>query len=225
MKLKVYIQIASMIFLAVSYSCTHKIEIDEPILTDTECDSNKVYFVNDIQPILNSSCAYSGCHDAASQQDGVDLSSYSRIMATADVRPGNPDGSDLYEVLEDGEMPPAPNNPLSNEQKQMIYNWIKQGALNNQCISDCDTSNVTFSKNIITITDSYCKGCHSGASPDAGISITNFAEIQTLAADGRLLGVIEHKQGYSPMPKNQNQLSDCQIETIKIWINDGMPNN
>jgi hypothetical protein len=27
------------------------------------------------------------------------------------------------------------------------------------------------------------------------------------------------------MPKNGDQLSDCQIDIIEIWINDGTPNN
>ena len=32
------------------------------------CDPSKVYFVNDVLPIFLSSCAYSGCHDAATHK-------------------------------------------------------------------------------------------------------------------------------------------------------------
>ena len=74
----------------------------------------------------------SGCHDDGSHQDGVVLTSYEKVMATADVRPGRPDNSDLYEVLietdPDKKMPRPPRNPLTNTQIGQIKKWIEQGA-------------------------------------------------------------------------------------------------
>ena len=206
-------------------SCSHKEDLTNPTpeTKDTLCDPNTVYFVNDIQPILNSSCAYSGCHDVVTHADGVDLSSYDKVISTGEVKPGNPNGSELYEKISEGEMPPS--GPLASTQQQKIYDWIKQGAKNNECVQACDTTNVGYALSIKPIMDNNCMGCHSGSSPAGGISITNYTEVKTLAANGKLLGTIEHKAGFSPMPKNMAKLSDCNIAKIKIWINDGMQNN
>ena len=102
-------------------SCTHKedITLQVPVVKDTACDPNLVYYVNDIQPILNSSCAYSGCHDVVTHADGVDLSSYDKVISTGEVQAGNPNGSELYEKIADGKMPPS--GPLPVNQQQKIY--------------------------------------------------------------------------------------------------------
>lgn len=206
-------------------SCTHKDEIETyvPLEVDTLCDPNTVYFVNDIQPILNSNCAYSQCHDNISQKDGVDLSAYDKIISTGEVKAGDPEGSELYEVIQEGEMPPS--GPMASSQQQLIYDWIKQGAKNNKCIESCDTSVVTYSLTIKPTINAFCKGCHTGSLAGGGILITNYTELKAIATDGKLLGTIEYQVGFSPMPKNSPQLSDCNIRQINIWINEGMQNN
>jgi len=40
-----------------------------------------------------------------------------------------------------------------------------------------------------------------------------------------LMGTIKHEAGYSAMPKNGMQLSDCKITQTQKWIDDGTPNN
>ncbi|MBE0638078.1 MAG: hypothetical protein IH598_06145 [Bacteroidales bacterium] len=194
------------------------------------CDPDTVYFQNTILPLLQSSCAISGCHDEASASDGVILTDYARIMSTANVRPFNADGSDLYEVMveddPDKRMPPPPRNPLTTEQTNAVYKWIMQGALNNYCDDiECDSVNVTFSATIWPIIQNRCYGCHSGGSPSGGISLTNHTDLVAVANNGSLMGAIRHEQGYSPMPKNGAKLSDCNISQIQKWINDGTPNN
>lgn len=47
------------------------------------CDTTNVSFATKIQPILNQSCALSGCHDAATKSYGHDLSSYNGAVAAA----------------------------------------------------------------------------------------------------------------------------------------------
>ncbi len=218
-----FVIVSAIVFLAAS--CTHKEDVqpDTPLAKDTLCDPNLVYFVNDIQPILNSSCAYSGCHDVVTHADGVDLTTYNKVISTGEVKAGDPNGSELYEKIVEGKMPPS--GPLASTQQQKIYDWIKQGAKNNECVQACDTTNVTYSITVKTIMDNNCMGCHSGASPAGGIPITNYSEVKTIAANGSLLGSVEHSGGYSPMPKGMAKLSDCNISQIKIWINDGMQNN
>lgn len=192
------------------------------------CDPDSIYFVNDIMPILQSNCAFSGCHGDGSAEEGVDLTSYNSIMRTADVRPFNLKGSELYEKItendKDDVMPPPPANRLSQEQIAKIAQWINQGAQNNAC-DNCDTTAVTFSLVISPLITNNCQGCHSGGDPAGGIQLTNFLQIQTQALSGALHGAISHSAGYTPMPYNQPKLSQCKIDQIRIWIENGAPND
>jgi len=194
------------------------------------CDTNTIYFQQQVLPILVSNCAMSGCHDDASHQDGVVLTSYERVIATADVRPGRPWDSDVYEVLietdPDKRMPRPPRSPLSEQQKQVIYKWIEQGAQNLTCQSSiCDTLNVTYAVTIRNIISNKCQGCHNGAGASAGIDLSTYTGVKAKITDGRLWGAINHLPGFSPMPKNGAKLSDCEITQVRKWIDAGSPNN
>ncbi len=89
----------------------------------------------------------------------------------------------------------------------------------------CDTTNVTFSQTVLPVLQSHCTGCHSGSAPSGNISIVNYNDVVLLVHSGRLLGTIRHEQGYSPMPKGGNKLSNCDIAKLEKWISDGMPDN
>lgn len=199
------------------------------------CDPDTVYFQNTVLPLLQSSCGTTGCHDPVTQQNEVILTSYFYIMQTAEVVPFEPNESKLWEVIEDDfqsdRMPPPPAPPLNADQKQIIYKWIQQGALDNYCeLEPCDSVNVTFSGTVFPIIQNNCYGCHSGPAPTSGISLTNYNEIKSAASipagnAGSLLGVITWTSGNLPMPQNGNKLSVCNIAKIRKWIDDGMPEN
>lgn len=90
----------------------------------------------------------------------------------------------------------------------------------------CDTSIVvTYSKTIVPILQQNCYSCHGGNSPSGGIAMGTYAADKAIAANGKLLGSIEHKSGYSPMPQNMAMLSTCDISKIKKWVSAGIPNN
>lgn len=194
------------------------------------CDPDTVYFHNEILPMLNSGCAVSGCHDAASARDGVILTDYSKIIQTGKVKPGKPADSKLYKVLIDTDpgdrMPPPPRSPFTAEQITKVRRWIEQGAKNNRCESNnCDTLNVSFAAHIFPMMQNNCTGCHSGNQPQGGVMLNSHATIAAAAASGRLLGSVLHSPGYAPMPQGAPKLDNCKITQIKKWINNGTPNN
>ncbi len=194
------------------------------------CDPDTVYFENYVLPLLQSSCGIIGCHDPGSATEGVILTDYTNIISTGGVRAFNPDNSEIYEKIMENDpdkiMPPPPRSPLTQEQKDAIYKWIMQGALNNHCENeDCDTLNVTFQATIWPVVQNRCFGCHSGASPSGGISLENYNSVVSAVSSGRLMGAIKHETGFSAMPKNGAKLSDCTISQFQKWINDGTPNN
>lgn len=200
----------------------------DPDTTGIACDPDTVYFENDIFPLLQASCAYSGCHDAATAQDGVNLTNYFSIIQTGDIKPGNPNGSDLYEAITeddlDKRMPPPPNNPLSAAQIQLIFTWIQQGAKNNKC-DDCDTTDVSYAQNIAPLLNQNCVICHSGANPQAGLNLSNLTELQGAVTYKNLMQRVRHETGYIVMPPSGVKISDCSIRQLELWIQDGMPDN
>lgn len=211
---------------------TDPVDPVDPVDPGITCDPDTTYFVNDILPLLTSSCALSGCHNDASAQDGVVLTTYNKIMNTGEVEPFDLSDSEIYEMIteddNDDRMPPPPYPRLSNDQIAMVADWILQGALNNECNENaggCDVSNVTFSNAVMPIINLKCKGCHSGTSPSGGINLTTHAGVKAVAESGQLYGAISWQSGYTHMPFNGPKLPDCEILKVKTWIDAGMPNN
>jgi uncharacterized membrane protein len=226
------------ISMFLSYSCKHEpefggnIPIDPPGgngSTTTSCSPDTAYFVQQVLPIFQSSCAMSGCHDAATHKEGFKLDNYSNILATGGIKVNNPTDSKIYRVMiksDEDIMPPSPAAPMSGTQLAVIEKWISQGARNNSCIeSGCDTTNVKYSSHIKPLIQNACQGCHSGSAPGGGIDLATYAGVKAIADNGKFYGSISHLSGYSAMPKNGNKLTECQISMVKIWINQGAPQN
>lgn len=209
-------------------SCNHSspISSDGIATNPNTVFSDTIYFDTQIMPLMVSSCAYSGCHDAASRRHGVDLSSYSKIMSTGGVNPGKPTQSKLYKVMiSTGEEPMPPSGKLSNNKISLVYNWILQGALNNSDPNQaCDSTQFAYAANVKPILDSYCTSCHSSTNLSGGFSLQNFNTVKTKAEAGSLLGSIKHQNPYSNMPPG-SMIPDCDIAIIRNWIEAGAQNN
>lgn len=194
------------------------------------CNPDIIYFEQQILPIFQANCATAGCHNAGTAEDGVVLDNYANIFETGDIDPYDPWDSEVYEVImendPDDRMPPPPSSPLPQELKNLIRDWILQGAQNTSCeTTGCDTENVSFSNDIFPIIQSNCVSCHSGSNANAGIQLTNYSQISHQALNGLLLSAVSHDGMATPMPYQSNQLSSCKIEMITAWINNGAPNN
>jgi hypothetical protein len=196
---------------------------------DDPCDPDTVYFQNEVFPLIISNCNISGCHDKLTEEQEVLLTDYASIIYYGEVTPGDPFNSKLYKVIIEDEpedmMPPAPQTPLTTGQKNIIKKWIEQGAKNNACNEDCDTLNVTYGATIWPLIQTNCYGCHSGANPSGGIPLIDYNSVVAAANSGKLYGSVSHSPGFVAMPKNAPKLSDCKIDQIRIWIENGKPNN
>lgn len=89
----------------------------------------------------------------------------------------------------------------------------------------CDTTDVSYSRDVWPVISSNCTSCHSGGAPQGNVSLENYDDIVVAADNGSLLGVIRHEDGWSPMPKGGGKLNDCNIALIETWVNNGTPNN
>lgn len=90
---------------------------------------------------------------------------------------------------------------------------------------NCDTTNATYSLVMEPVLSSKCYVCHSTTVANGGVVLDSYATLKSYADNGKLLGVINHTPGFSPMPKNQAKLSSCDIAKITSWVNQGAINN
>jgi len=195
-------------------------------LPTSNCSPDSVYFINQVMPVISSNCTMSGCHDNITHADGVNLTTYTKIMQY--VVPGNASNSKLYKVIikTDGErMPPPPMAAMTASQKAIIQKWINQGAKNNNCMGNCDTAIFTFSGAVKPIMDYKCAGCHNPSNLGGNIDLSTYNSVRVVALNGKLYGSVAQQAGYSPMPKNSAKLSDCEIRQVQKWISAGSLNN
>ncbi len=193
------------------------------------CSPDTVYFKQNILPFILSNCAMSGCHDAISKREGVQLTDYTSIMKT--VRAGDPSNSSLYRSISGGgesRMPPPPAKPFDATTLAFVSKWIKQGAKNNSCDAsalNCVTTNISYAAIVAPILKQNCTGCHSGTSPSGAIDLSTYTNVTKYISNGKLYGSIAHSPGFVPMPSATASLSACEISQIKSWIDGGSKNN
>jgi len=97
-----------------------------------------------------------------------------------------------------------------------------------QLSTSCDLSNVTFAATVTPILQASCYSCHSNsnaANSGGGIKIQNYADVVLLANNGKLMGTVTHASGYQAMPQGGGKLTDCEINQLQKWIDNGKLNN
>lgn len=239
----IFIILATAYLIGAAYSLPGMYNEPETLVSAQDCDPDTVYFKQDVLPLLRSNCAKSGCHNEETAKHGVILNSYENLMSTVEMengqfddkdddrehRRGRGNGSDKYrnkleKMIKRNKMPPAPEKKLSPEQRNVILKWIDQGMKNNSCEkpgSDCDLSDITFSKDIKPIIDDNCAGCHGGPKPKKGYDFTDPGKFREVALTGKVYLAITHAEGVTAMPFEGDKLSDCDISRIKAWIDAG----
>lgn len=87
--------------------------------------SEPVSFSQQIQPMINSSCATSGCHDAGTASAGYNLTSHQLISDAAQDMLNAMRGQNGFTPMPFG-MDPLPDSTI-----QQFEAWILQGKLDN----------------------------------------------------------------------------------------------
>ena len=122
-----------------------------------------VDYESQIQPIFDSHCG--NCH-LGNSSGGLNLSNYENLMSTDVVVPGNHTSSILYDRItrdnaDAGDMPPG-NAELSQEQIDLIAQWIDEGALPEESsdISGCtDPNAINCDDEVDTLYFPECNTC------------------------------------------------------------------
>ena len=182
-----------------------------------------VCFSSDILPLIISTCAKPGCHDAITRKDGKNYTTYTNIRNAVVV--GKPTQSAIYYYALHGSSQMRNTTQslviLDTASLAKIARWINEGALNSIC-NNCDTVNVKYSTHIKPLIQSYCAGCHTSTS---GTLLTNYTQVNTTISNGKFYCAINQTTGCLPMPQGGAKLSACKIRMVKIWIDAGALNN
>jgi hypothetical protein len=205
-------------------------------LCETDTGGNqadRICFVQDILPMMLSSCGVTGCHDAITAEHGHVFTDYNSILEHG-IEPFDPDNSEIYEVVTEtggDRMPPSPRNPLTLEQISALRKWIEDGALNSDCPADiCDTAGtISFSTQIFPVLQANCAGCHNSSIANGNVNLSSYnqvlTQVQTLRNGTPVLsGVVNRTTGFVAMPLTFS-LQDCDITAIEKWIAQGAMNN
>ena len=84
---------------------------------------------------------------------------------------------------------------------------------------------VTYTNDIAAILNTNCTipTCHNDTDLANGFSLDDFQQAAAAAAFSNFLPAINHEPGFSPMPRNADQLPQGQIDLITAWVDAGFP--
>jgi len=129
-----------------------------------------VDYETEIQPIFDNNCG--NCHLGNSSGD-LNLSNYAILMSNDVIVPGNHQASELYDRItrdnsDAGDMPPG-NSELSQDEIDLIAQWIDEGALpeeSNDILGCMDPNAITCDDDIDPLYFPECDTCSDNAPCD-----------------------------------------------------------
>ncbi|HZV12637.1 MAG TPA: hypothetical protein VFA55_05435 [Candidatus Kapabacteria bacterium] len=112
--------------------CANSVSPEQQQLNQIVFPATNVSYSQDVQPMFNLACTYSGCHDDGTKAKGLSLTSWTNAYYSdaGVIIAGNPNSSKLCEVLEGKLAHLAPLDTIQNHVKG-VHQWVLEGAKNN----------------------------------------------------------------------------------------------
>jgi|SRR5687767_3922235 hypothetical protein len=120
--MKIKILLSSLFVLLIVFQSCENNGLPEPEID--ECDGSVVSYKDQIKPIINTSCAITGCHNG---DNGSDRNW--TILSVLQAKKDNVKDRVTRPVGVPGHMPLV--GSITSDQIQMIVCWVDQGGLNN----------------------------------------------------------------------------------------------
>jgi hypothetical protein len=192
-----------------------------------------------VKPILQKHCAE--CHGSITQKAELNLLSLVTLARGSEsgavLKPGQPNDSKLWQMIEKNKMPAEDNPPLSNDEKQTIRRWIDSGAgAELQALHLSSEPEVTEHL-VQSILFRRCTMCHGQQYQEGGLDLRTHASIlkggESGAAivpgdpDGSLL--IQKMVGGEMPPEESHSaagiepMPEAEQEILRMWIAAGAP--
>lgn len=118
----VYFTFFFFIFATSCHKHHHGGESNEVYTQKTNCDNTNFTYNLNAKEILNTNCAYSGCHAGAKPKHGLDLSNYQNASTQFNEQ------NTLCTINHDDDcMPMPPSGKLSDNDIMILTCWAKNG--------------------------------------------------------------------------------------------------
>ena len=206
----------------------------------------QVEFHRDVRPVLAQACF--ACHGAAEATRQAELRLDTADFIETHVRPGDADGSPLFQRLTTEEpvalMPPASSGrSLTADQIQLVRTWIDQGAhlgadpaAAGAAPAAVAERTVDFAREVRPLLSQNCFSCHGPdeASRQAGLRLDvpegPFADrgrfggpaiVAGDAAGSLLVHRVSADDARVRMPRGGEALDEAEVETLSLWIDQG----
>ncbi len=194
------------------------------------CSADSVYFEQQVLPLVTSLCGKVGCH-GTNQHHEFQLIYTSKSQSFSSISSRFSSSSRLAKALNEmAGQRVSGYTPPTSDQLAILQKWIAQGKKNNSC-NGCDATQFAFAANVAPLFKFYCAGCHPAPGSQTTPNLSSLAAIQAELKNnpGRLLGSIQWTAPYNTsttkMPQGSNQLSQCELDVIRKWVEAGAPNN
>ena len=205
----------------------------------------RVEFHRDVRPVLADACF--ACHGAAEATRQAELRLDTADFVEALVRPGDAEGSPLFQRLTTdepiGRMPPASSGrSLSAEQIGLVRTWIDQGAHLGADPAAAGVApaaagrTVDFAREVRPLLARNCFSCHGPdeGSRQAGLRLDvpegpfadrgRFGGPAVVAGDAEA-SLLVHRVAAGDarvrMPRGGEALDEAEVETLRLWIDQG----
>jgi mono/diheme cytochrome c family protein len=233
-------------FIAVFVLLLGTYSIASPATAQPENSVPAIEYNRDVLPIFAATCF--SCHGSNESRRMAGLRLDTRDFVSAVVVPGDAEGSALYQRLTHGDvirrMPPTSTGlSLSDEQIASVRRWINSGADLGRELSDAESDamqiverSIDFNREIRPVLSRNCFACHGPDDSNRQMGL-RLDQLEGMLADRAGFGgpVIEpgdadasllfqrisaEAEAYR-MPRDRDALSADEIETVRLWINQG----
>lgn len=92
-------------------------------------------------------------------------------------------------------------------------------------MEETEETEVSYANDIEPLLRRECGDCHGGGINLGDIDLSNIEGVREVGNTSQLVGSIKHEEGYANMPQDREQLPEDEIELIKTWVDEGMPDN
>ena len=223
--------LSALIFIGARGLVAVELRADEP-----PSPSRGPSFAADIQPLLRAKCWR--CHGENVRKAELDLRSPDTIRKGSEsgtiLVPGKAAESRLYEVVEQGEMPPEKKDPLTKAQVEIIRRWIESGAsFGNEPASETEVTQ----HDIIPILLLRCTACHGRQKREGELDLRSRAAMLIGGKSGPAFVPGKPEQSLllkrihaEEMPPRQRltevsvkPMETAEVEKLTRWIELGAP--
>lgn len=200
-----------------------------------QAEERTLTFEADIQPILADKCGK--CHSDSVHKGGLNLASMRGLREGGESGESSiaedPDESMLWLMLDGGGMPPEDEPQLSDDELELIHQWLEAGA------ASLDTSEMTedpvTQHDVLPILLLRCAACHGAQLQRGGVDLRSVAGVKNGGVNGSTIVpgdpdaslLIQRIESEACPPQKQllkffvRRPSQTEVQVLREWIEDG----